>query len=99
MDRLQWVALAAAAMQAFFAYRELFGWGDDFVALAAPEWVGRKKAADVTSEDREHRFVRQYVIQSRLSRYRAVSNSSQLCPRSASNFGSGAVLVLMVTRR
>ena len=54
MDRLQWVALAAVAMQAFFAYRELFGWGDDFVALAAPEWVGRKKAAGLTGEERAH---------------------------------------------
>src|SRR3954463_6417967 len=54
MDRLQWVALGAAAMQAFFAYREIVGWGDKFVAFAAPEWVGRRKAANLTSEDRVH---------------------------------------------
>ncbi|MFZ1425521.1 MAG: DUF1304 family protein [Geminicoccaceae bacterium] len=54
MDRLQWVALAAAVMPVFFAYRELFGWGDKFVAFAAPEWVGRKKAEEISAEDRKH---------------------------------------------
>ena len=54
MDRLQVVALLGAVMQLFFAYREILGWGDEFVALAAPEWVGHKKAADISAEKRAH---------------------------------------------
>lgn len=54
MDRVQVVALAAAIMQAFFAYREMHGWGPEFVALAAPDWVGRQKAAELPGGMRAH---------------------------------------------
>ena len=36
---LQGAALIGACVQVFFAYKEIFCWGREFVAKAAPSWI------------------------------------------------------------
>ena len=53
-DLLRVVAAAGAALQLYFAGQEMFGWGHEFVASAAPAWVGGLDAGSVPPETRSH---------------------------------------------
>ena len=53
-DWLRIVAGVGLLLQGYFAYQETLGWGPEFVADAAPAWVGYLEAKDLTEETRQH---------------------------------------------